>query len=144
MFRPPETVKDLIIARDSSDYPKCKNGHNICICCQCHEAYCLDCKHLDIHSRDKHANNSVFFSLLSGGLVCVVGNIKIMVPSLYENKIGNRWGPEKEPEGFTLENSTYEEYGRYLLLRCLGYYFQTCRPELMENRAGRLFNLNIG
>ena len=102
LFSPPETIKDLILLRDGKLYPKCTNGHNVCVCCECMTAFCQDCKSLARHSTEVHAGNSMFFSLLNGQLICDVGYTKIKIPSLYENKIGVKWSPEKCLEGFTL------------------------------------------
>ena len=103
-YAPPETIRDLIKLRDGEQYPKCKNGHNVCICCECMEAFCEDCKALSKHFSEIHANNGMAFSLLNGQIICDIGFAKIKVPSLYENKIGAKWSPEKTLDGFVLES----------------------------------------
>ena len=91
-FTPPETLREMIELREKN---KCKNGHNVCICVICNEGFCLECKTLAAHSANHHAENGFYFNLLTGGTIHETKRKRYILYSLYENKMGQHWKPEK-------------------------------------------------
>lgn len=94
-YVPPSTVKELIWERDKLTSKNCKNGHNVCICCECEKVVCSDCNTLSQHQA-VHGSESMYFSLLTGSLLIYTFR-KLSLPSLYENKLGLTWSEDKMP-----------------------------------------------
>ena len=44
---------------------------------------------------------------MTGELIYLIGKAVYHLPCLYENKIGNKWSSDKNPEGFYFEGEEY-------------------------------------
>ena len=70
-------------------------------------SFCLECKKMKEHAGDTHADNILFFSLMTGGLIYFSRLSRINIKSFYENKIGQKWSEEKLYDGFYLDEKSY-------------------------------------
>lgn len=106
LYYPPRSIGELIEVRDKEKL--CKSGHSICVCIICRWVGCAECGLASVHAEEFHCRHTIFFNLITGGLIYVSLQKRFEVPCLYLSKTtGDVWKPSQKEGSFLLDEKTY-------------------------------------
>lgn len=89
-------------------------GHPICICLICSWKGCHDCGTCNIHSREVHNYDCLYFNFITGGFHHQYNKIEISIRSLYVNELGVSWKPRFEDDTYFFEIDIYQKLAQAL------------------------------
>lgn len=75
-------------------------GHNICVCLICSWKGCFECKGCQKHTKDRHYNESIYFSFNEGGFYCESKRLTVQMRSFYVNEVGESWNPKESEDNY--------------------------------------------